>query len=399
VSGPGIRCLIAFALAIAAAGASGAAPPGDELKALRAKLEALKRDIAKGEDSRNEAADQLKASEQAISEASRRLAELAAERRDADQRLTEIGTRIRALESHLADQQGLAARLIHKQYTAKPSGPFALIASGQDPNEIARTLVYLGYVAQARRGLLDGLKSDRDALQALHEEAAKRRQEIAAIHAGQTAETKRLEAERLNRKTMLAKISSQLDRQRREVGTLQRDERRLARLVEELTRMLAARKPPAPARVPQPARERPSDAQPQAEGTAFQQLKGRLLAPIKGELVGRFGSPRSDSGLSWRGLFIQAPAGRDVKAVAAGRVVFADWLRGFGNLLILDHGDGFMSLYGNNETLLGRLGDPVRAGDTVATTGSSGGNTSTGLYFELRHQGKPFDPAGWINLK
>jgi len=389
--------LFAIALVLATGGAHGAAPPSEELKSLRAKLEALKRDIAKGEDSRAEATDQLKASEQAISEASQRLAELAAEKHDADRQLHELGGRIRTLEARLADQQGLAARLIHKQYTAKPSGPFALIASGQDPNEVARTLVYLGYVAQARKSLLDGLRTDRDALQAMHEEAAQRRQEIAAIHQGQIAESQRLEAERRNRKNVLTKISSQLEKQRREVGTLQRDERRLARLVEELTRMLAARKPPPPPRAPQAARERTPE--PQAAGSAFQQLKGRLLAPLKGELVGRFGSPRSDSGLSWRGLFIQAPAGRDVKAVAAGRIVFADWLRGFGNLMILDHGDGFMSLYGNNETLLGRLGDPVRAGDIVATTGSSGGNAATGLYFELRHQGKPFDPLGWINLK
>jgi len=389
--------LFAIALVLATGGAHGAAPPSEELKSLRAKLEALKRDIAKGEDSRAEATDQLKASEQAISEASQRLAELAAEKHDADRQLHELGGRIRTLEARLADQQGLAARLIHKQYTAKPSGPFALIASGQDPNEVARTLVYLGYVAQARKSLLDGLRTDRDALQAMHEEAAQRRQEIAAIHQGQIAESQRLEAERRNRKNVLTKISSQLEKQRREVGTLQRDERRLARLVEELTRMLAARKPPPPPRAPQAARERTPE--PQAAGSAFQQLKGRLLAPLKGELVGRFGSPRSDSGLSWRGLFIQAPAGRDVKAVAAGRIVFADWLRGFGNLMILDHGDGFMSLYGNNETLLGRLGDPVRAGDIVATTGSSGGNAATGLYFELRHQGRPFDPLGWINLK
>jgi septal ring factor EnvC (AmiA/AmiB activator) len=98
-------------------------------------------------------------------------------------------------------------------------------------------------------------------------------------------------------------------------------------------------------------------------------------------------------------LFIQAPTGREVKAVAPGRVVFADWLRGFGNLLILDHGDGFMSLYGNNETLIGRIGEPVRGGDTVAIVGASGGNTVSGLYFELRHQGRPFDPLGWLNLK
>ena len=88
-----------------------------------------------------------------------------------------------------------------------------------------------------------------------------------------------------------------------------------------------------------------------------------------------------------------------MKAVAAGRVVFADWLRGFGNLLILDHGDGFMSLYGNNEAIMTRLGEAVRGGDTIATVGASGGNTASGLYFELRHQGKPFDPLGWLNLK
>jgi septal ring factor EnvC (AmiA/AmiB activator) len=156
--------------------------------------------------------------------------------------------------------------------------------------------------------------------------------------------------------------------------------------------MLAARKP-----APRPA---PSTRAPEPRtGAPFEQLKGRLHVPVRGQVTERFGSPRADSGLSWRGLFIEAPAGREVKAVAAGRVVFADWLRGFGNLLILDHGDGFMSLYGNNETLMSQVGEPVRSGDTVATVGSTGGNTASGLYFELRYQGKPFDPLGWLNLE
>jgi septal ring factor EnvC (AmiA/AmiB activator) len=135
------------------------------------------------------------------------------------------------------------------------------------------------------------------------------------------------------------------------------------------------------------------------DGTPFQQLKGRLQLPVRGELTGRYGSPRSDTGLSWRGLFIQGPAGQEVKAIAAGQVVFADWLRGFGNLLIIDHGEGYMSLYGNNESLVRRVGEKVRGGDAVATVGSSGGNATSGLYFELRHQGKPFDPLGWVPLR
>ena len=121
-----------------------------------------------------------------------------------------------------------------------------------------------------------------------------------------------------------------------------------------------------------------------------------LRLPVIGELVNRFGSLRPDSGLSWKGLFISARPGREVKAVAGGRVVYADWLRGFGNLLILDHGDGYMSLYGNNESLLKAVGAEVRAGDAIALSGSSGGIPESGLYFEIRHQGRAIDPLDWI---
>jgi len=120
---------------------------------------------------------------------------------------------------------------------------------------------------------------------------------------------------------------------------------------------------------------------------------------VRGELRNRFGSPREDSGLSWKGLFIAAPTGQDVKAVAAGRVVFADWLRGFGNLLIIDHGGGYMSLYGNNESLYKQVGAATVGGETVAAVGNSGGNTNSGLYFEIRYQGKAFDPLEWVNLQ
>ena len=135
------------------------------------------------------------------------------------------------------------------------------------------------------------------------------------------------------------------------------------------------------------------------DGRAFAQLKGRLHLPVRGELRNRFGSPREDSGLAWKGLFIATSAGQEVKAIAAGRVVFADWLRGFGNLLIIDHGGGYMSLYGNNESLYKLVGAETLGGETVAAVGNTGGNTDSGLYFEIRHQGKAFDPLAWIDLK
>ena len=139
--------------------------------------------------------------------------------------------------------------------------------------------------------------------------------------------------------------------------------------------------------------ETPDDS---LSGKAFAALKGQLHLPIKGELVNRFGGPRQEGGLTWKGLFIRATEGQLVKAIADGRVVYADWLRGFGNLLIIDHGGGFMTLYGNNESLLRQVGDGITSGEAIAKVGNSGGNPDSGLYFELRQQGKPLDPLSWM---
>jgi septal ring factor EnvC (AmiA/AmiB activator) len=131
-------------------------------------------------------------------------------------------------------------------------------------------------------------------------------------------------------------------------------------------------------------------------GTPFTSLKGKMALPVKGKIANRFGTHRPESTMAWTGWFLRASANQPVKAVAAGRVVYADWLRGFGNLLIIDHGQGYMSLYGDNETLYKQVGDTLLAGETVATVGNSGGNEDSGLYFELRFEGKPFDPAKWV---
>jgi septal ring factor EnvC (AmiA/AmiB activator) len=122
--------------------------------------------------------------------------------------------------------------------------------------------------------------------------------------------------------------------------------------------------------------------------------------PVVGEVTGRFGAPRRVEGggtaPTWKGIFIRAPAGTGVQAVADGQVVFADWLRGFGNLMVIDHGEGFLSVYGNNESLLRNVGDKVAVGSVIAAVGNTGGIEQAGLYFELRFQGRPFDPLKWV---
>jgi len=129
---------------------------------------------------------------------------------------------------------------------------------------------------------------------------------------------------------------------------------------------------------------------------SFETLKGLLRLPVKGELANRYGAPREETAATWKGLFIRCVSGETVHAVADGRVVYADWLRGFGNLLILDHGGGYMSLYANNDGLLRKVGDSVRGGDPVASVGATGQVAESGLYFELRRDGKPFDPLKWV---
>ena len=141
-----------------------------------------------------------------------------------------------------------------------------------------------------------------------------------------------------------------------------------------------------------------ADAKDSAYGRPFESLRGKLRLPVRGDLMARFGAKRGD-GPTWKGLFIRTAEGAEVKAVAAGRVVFADWLRGFGNLIIVDHGNQYMTIYGNNQALLKRPGDAVKTGDVIANAGNSGGNEQSGLYFEIRHQGRAFDLLEWVTTR
>ncbi|MCH2222941.1 MAG: peptidoglycan DD-metalloendopeptidase family protein, partial [Dechloromonas sp.] len=238
-----------------------------------------------------------------------------------------------------------------------------------------------------------------------------------------------------------AQISSKVNAQRKEIGNLQQNEKRLTNLIDRLSKILAAqaaqaakaakaaeaaraaeapraaalqqkekhrsaaaeeRESARPPTTVEPSRPRQAEAEnryePVASNGSFSRLRGNLRLPVRGAVSGRFGTPREGGG-TWRGLFIKAGAGGDVKAIASGRVVFSEWMRGFGNLLIVDHGDAYLSIYGNNESLLKQVGQQVKGGETVATVGNSGGNPESGLYFELRHQGQPIDPMKWASLK
>ncbi len=392
VRAAGILLILLLASPDAAPAGSAPGAKEKELRELRGRIEALQKRLADAEESKNEAADVLKESERAISDANRTLRELGQQSREISQRLTELCAESRRHEEALKAQQVLLARLLYQQYLGGQTEPLKLLLNREDPGQIARHMHYFGYISRARAELIAELRTSLTRLKQLAQETEEKAAELATVTAGQHAQRQRLEREKRARSQVLTKISRDIQRQRREISTLRRDENRLARLVESLSRLVARGRP-----APRLRNERVPDAS--GDGSPFQALKGRLNLPVRGELASRFGSPRSDGGVVWKGLFIATRAGEEVRAVAAGRVVFADWLRGFGNLLIIDHGDAYMSLYGNNETLYKQVGDPIRSGETIATVGNSGGNADSGLYFELRHQGKPLDPLSWVDVR
>lgn len=388
--------LALFLGASAAAAAASATRAKEDLRELRGKIEALQKRLADAEESKTEATDALKASERAISDAARSLHELEQQSREASQRLAGLRAASQENETTIRAQQSLLAKLLYQQYLGGRSEPLKLLLNRENPNQIARQIHYFGYISRARTDLIDGLRSRLARLKDLAQEVEQQVTELAAIAAEQTTQKRRLEQEKRSRGQVLTKISRDIRKQKREIGTLRRDENRLSRLIEQLGKIIS-RTPPRTPSAPRLKNERLPDGT--GDGTPFQALKGKLNLPVRGELGNRFGSPRSDSGLMWKGLFIASKAGEEVRAIAAGRVVFADWLRGFGNLLIIDHGDSYMSLYGNNETLYKRVGDTLRGGETIATVGNTGGNADSGLYFEVRFQGKAFDPLTWVNIK
>jgi septal ring factor EnvC (AmiA/AmiB activator) len=275
-----------------------------------------------------------------------------------------------ALERRLAGQQQAVERMLVARYAGGAPDAVRVALSGDDPAALGRRLQYAAELSRAAAALIAGYRDGLRRLARLAGEARAKAVRLGELEAARRADRAALLGQRAERRRVLASVGAELRRDRKQIKVLRADEARLARLVAELARAV-------PSMVP----SLPGEAR-------FSALRGRLPLPVRGELSGRFG-----------GLFIRTPGGQAVRAVARGRVVYADWMRGFGNLLILDHGENYLSIYANNEALLKRVGDVVEGGEPLAVTGASGGNEETGLYFEMRHLGRPFDPRQWVRLR
>ena len=398
-----------------------------DLDELRNRIESLRKELSSSEGSRADAADQLRESERQISRLQQKLHELGQQRSDLQNQLRTLESQSAELAGTLGQQQGQLEKLLYRQYLRGNPDSLQMLLNGDDPNQLARDLQYLSAIATARAEMMGEIRGTIREKARLATKTRERTETLLAVENEQKQHHAELEKQRQERKALHAKISDQVRAQRRQIGSLQRDEKRMSQLVERLSRILAQqaaakaaadekrrrqaaaeaarRQQQPPTRDASQEKAPPAQAsgaenryEPVANDGSFAKQRGKLRLPARGTVIGRFGRPR-DGGGEWRGLFIRTDSGNPVKAIAKGRVVFSEWMRGFGNLMIIDHGDAYLSIYGNNDSLLKQVGQAVSGGETIATVGNSGGNPESGLYFEIRHKGQPIDPMRWATLK
>jgi septal ring factor EnvC (AmiA/AmiB activator) len=256
---------------------------------------------------------------------------------------------------------------------------FKLLLSQESPAALGRMLVYFDYYHRARSARIDTVAGELERLAALEQETTRIASELAALEAAQAREVAALERSRDDRRAAITKLDADIKDRSAAVAKLRAEEQRLAELVKRLSEVMAGF---------------PVDAD-----EPFARLKGKLAWPVQGRLGGDFGQPRGAGPVKWNGVLLEASAGTPVRAVYHGRVAFADWLQGLGLLVIVDHGGGYMSLYGHNGALLKESGDWVEPGEVIAQVGDTGGQARAGLYFEIRFNGEPVNPHPWIGRR
>lgn len=350
---------------------------------LEQRLDLLRTEIARIRDNLADTLRERDAEAEALAEAERSVSAAERQRRDTLELIGTLNQRIERLEDRRGELEGSvseAASALGRQLTFvhRQGGQsrLKLMLNQDDWRQINRHLAYHGYLTRARLGLVEELRDALSDLEANRLEWVTERAALEQVAAEQADALARLDAARSRRADALAAIERQVVSERQRLQSLEQDAEELSRLIEELADALA-------------------DIPPDIEATNLSEQRGQLPMPVKGPVRQRFGSRRAGE-LVWNGWLIAADRETEIRAVAHGRVAYADWLRGYGLILIIDHGEGFMSLYAHAEALLRDVGDWVRPGDVIATVGNSGGVPESGLYFELRRDGRPVDPASWL---
>lgn len=345
------------------------------------RLEKLRRDIGElqtqlkqAQESKLSAQDQLRVTEKSIGKINALLRSLDQKIEHQNNKITGLNQRQQQTLSNIEHQKQILAKELRATYLLGRQPYLKLLLNQQQPQKLARSVTYFNYYSRAKVAQIDQLNAEVKELQQLKQAIQTTNTQIEQDKSEKLTEKQKLQAYHRQRVSLLASLNREISSKGARLKRLLEDEQRLSALVQQLQSDVLL----------EPITKKP-----------FAQLKGSLLWPVQGPLLGRFGNNRNIGHLKWQGVMISSAAGSEVRAVARGRVAFADWFRGFGLLIILDHGNGYMSLYGHNDSLYKEHGDWVEANDVIARVGPGNGTLESGLYFELRHNGKPINPLRW----
>jgi septal ring factor EnvC (AmiA/AmiB activator) len=348
-----------------------------------ARLKALQKQIRKAKETLEANKARYSSAARDLAEAEKRVAQAARELRQTRQQLVETGRRLEQLKSRQAllekqkrAQQDSLARQIRAAYANGESEYLKILLNLDDPASLNRMLTYFRFLSEARRREIAALIETLQALEQVASDIEDKRQQLAGLVARKEQQMAKMLRLKKEREAAVVAWKTYVDRAGKRLNNLLADQKELQSLVEALRQAIEV--------------FMPSES---LEGLG--RLRGKLRWPVKGRMLARFGSERHQGKMSWQGVLLATSEGRPVHTITAGRVVFADWLRGYGLLTIVDHGKGYMSLYGHNQTLLKQVGDWVEPGEVIALAGNTGGLTSPALYFEIRYKNRPVNPALW----
>lgn len=350
-----------------------------ELEEVRERISGLKESMDQSAASRDRVTAELQTAEVEISEKRIRLRELERERDFSTKRKAELDVQIDQRVVELELEAGQLAEQVRAAYMSGSQERVKLLLNQRDPATLGRLLRYYEYFNDFRADNIEVVNAHIAELATLRSQVAAEEARLAGLAKQRYDELTRLNAAQETRQTLLTTLRGRMADESREIEQLAAQEKDLTRLIDELTRIL-------------------SDY-PISSEDPFSAYKGRLTWPIAGTLLHDFGQPRVSDRLKWNGVVLAAPRGQEVRAVYHGRVVFSDWLAGLGLLVIVEHGEGYMTLYGYNETTLKNAGDWVAPGDVIATVGDSGGQARSALYFEIRKGTQPLNPRQWVTRR
>ncbi|MDN3652407.1 peptidoglycan DD-metalloendopeptidase family protein [Thalassotalea ponticola] len=343
-----------------------------DLNVVKQQIESQKQELKQSNSQIADLQEQLKKDDIAIAKSAQKLNKTKQQLQLTQQKIGDLKQQQKQLNANKAQQEQLLGEQLRSAYSSGHHDYLKLLLNQQKPEQVQRTLTYYTYVNDARIDSIGAFTKTIEQLADVEQQQQEQANKLTKLVEQQQQQQQELVAQQAGREQTIASLNAKIRGSKQRLNKLENEERSLIKTLAKLQAQL----------------------QKQTELNGLSKLKRKLKWPVKGRIAHSFGTKKQGY-LRWKGVMMRAPVGRDVNAVYNGTVLFADWLKGYGLVIVIDHGDGYMSLYGHNQTLLKNVGERVEVGEPIALVGQSGGLNQSGVYFEIRHQGKPVNPSYW----